>query len=112
MSKTDNSKTLNNLININAEEVDTTTSKISTTLTIPVVFVYPTVNGTYNGQIEYYQSTLFVWDSAQSEWINIPSISFSTNPPANPIQGQRYYNTAGNSLCVWNGGVWKSSHFT
>ena len=106
MSKDNNSKTLNNLVSINADEVE-----VSTTLTIPVVFTYPTVNGSYNGQLEYYQNALFVWDATQNIWINIPSISFSTQPPAHPIQGQMYYNTAGNSLNVYNGGSWKSAHF-
>ena len=59
-----------------------------------------------------YQNAVFVWDSAQAMRINIPGISFSSYPPANPIQGQMYYNTAGNSLCVYNGGAWKSAHFT
>ena len=107
MSKDNNSKTLNNLISINADEVE-----VSSALSIPVVCVYPAINGTYNGQFEQYQNALFLWDSAQSAWINISSISFSTIPPANLIQGQMYYNTAGNSLRVWNGGTWKTAHFT
>ena len=45
MSKDNNSKTLNNLVSINADEVE-----VSTTLTIPVVYVYPTTDGSYNGQ--------------------------------------------------------------
>ena len=106
MSEDNNSKTLNNLVSINADKVE-----VSTTLTIPVVFTYPTVNGSYNGQLEYYQNALFVWDATQNIWINIPSISFSSAPPAHPIQGQMYYNTAGNSLNVYNGGAWKSAHF-
>ena len=80
--KDNNSKTLNNLVSINADEVE-----VSTTLTIPVVFTYPTVNGSYNGQLEYYQYALFVWDATKNIWINIPSISFSSAPPAHPIQG-------------------------
>ena len=106
MSKDNNSKTLNNLVSINADEVE-----VSSALSIPVVTVYPATNGTYNGQLEYYQNALFVWDSVQSEWINIPSISFSSYPPGNPTQGQMYYNTAGNSLNVYNGGAWNSAHF-
>ena len=107
MSNDNNSKTLHNLISINAGQVE-----VSSALSIPVVFVYPAINGTYNGQLEYYQNELFVWDSAQSAWINIPSISFSTVSPANPVQGQMYSNPAGNSLYVWNGGTRKSLHFT
>ena len=106
MFKDNNSKTLNNLVSFFADEVE-----VAQTLTIPVVYAYPATNGLYNGQLEYYQNALFVWDATHSVWINIPSISFSSIPPANPIQGQMYYNTAGNSLNVYNGGTWKSSHF-
>ena len=107
MSKDNNSKTLSNwsIINLNADKVE-----VSSTLTIPVVYNYPTTNGLYNGQLEY-QNALFMWEATQLLWINIPSISFSSIPPTHPIQGQMYYNTAGNSLNVYNGGAWKSSHF-
>ena len=105
MLKNNNSKTLNNLVSLAADEVE-----VSSTWTIPVVYVYPANDGLYNGQLEYYQNALFVWDASQSIWINIPSISFSSSPPAHPIQGQTYYNTAGNSLNVYNGGAWKSAH--
>ena len=106
MSKDNNSKTFNNLVSFFADEVE-----VLQTLTIPVVYAYPATDGLYNGQLEYYQNALFVWDATQSIWINIPSISFSSVPTANPIKEQMYYNTAGNSLNVYNGGVWKSSHF-
>ena len=72
MSKDNNSKTPNNLVSINADDVE-----VSYALSIPVVTEYPVHNGTYNGQLEYYQNALFVWDSVQSMWINIPCISFS-----------------------------------
>ena len=106
MSKDNNSKTLNNLASFFADEVE-----VLQTLTIPVVHAYLATDGLYNGQLEYYQNSLFVWDATQNIWINIPSISFSSSPPAHPIQGQMYYNTAGNSLNVYNGGSWKSAHF-
>ena len=83
MSKDNNSKTLNNLVSFFADEVE-----VLQKLTIPVVYAYPTTDGLYNGQLEYYQNALFVWDSVQSMWINIISISFSSYPPANPIQGR------------------------
>jgi hypothetical protein len=75
------------------------------------LYNYPATDGLYNGQFEYYHNALFVWDASHSICINIPSISFSSAPPAHPIQRQMYYNTAGNSLNVYNGGAWKSAHF-
>ena len=104
MSKDNNSKTLNNLVSINADEVD-----VLLTLTIPVSDIYPSTDGLYNGQLEYYKNALFIWDTIKSAWIMIPSISFATVPPANPIQGQIYYNTAGNSFNIYNGTTWKST---
>ena len=61
MLKNNNSKTLNNLVSLAADEVE-----VSSTWTIPVVYVYPTTDGSYNGQLEYYQNALFVWDATQS----------------------------------------------
>ena len=55
MSKDDNSKTLNNLVSINADKVD-----VSWTLTIPVSNIYPATDGLYNGQLEYYKNALFI----------------------------------------------------
>ena len=60
MSNDNNSKTPNNLISINADEVE-----ISSTLTIPVVYNYPTIDRLYNGILGYYQNALFVWDATQ-----------------------------------------------
>ena len=104
MSKDNNSKTFNNLVSINADEVN-----VSSTLTIPVSNIYPSADGLYNGQLEYYKNALFIWDTIKLAWIMIPSISFSSFPPVNPIQGQMYYNTAGNSFNIYNETTWKST---
>ena len=56
----------------------------------------------------YYNKHLYIYDITTGWNIYAPMITFATVPPANPFQGQMYYNTAVNSLNIYNGTTWKT----
>ena len=77
---------------------------------MPITSADPsTVVGSIDGEIMIHDYNLYVWNSVA--WKILPLIKFQSAPPANPSVGQMYYNTAGNSLNIWNGTTWKSATF-
>ena len=122
MSKTtNNTKTLSNLIDVECDALTATTINeiinssgyisVDGQLNIPVGSLPLNHTGINDGETIYYNKLLYINDLNTGWNIYAPMLTFSTVPPANPFQGQMYYNTAGNALTIYNGTTWKSTAF-